>query len=387
MALLCLICAASPAYRCQRCQCSAYCSTPCQETDYPTHKLLCKTFARFAPDTRPSVNHRRAIYAPVNERQPRLIWVQITPDAPGWDGHDEPHLDQLLKLAPGETGYIGRHPTYIRGNKLRGRPENDHTLELWQRDDDSRPLPPANQSLNVVDGHAWSTWRGPLVTMSKAGTDFDPALYVDVTLNDFRDMIDYIYYFRETSGSATDGLASESHWGKLILSHDGGKTRVVRVACRGDQVARGLPAFSIVEIPKLHPAFRSADDPPSIAEVLGISVSVYKEKAAAAWRDGKTVTDAYSNPAIASLYCYVGYQWSTSKTTMLGGVPDRWSEGTGTALVLNRNKSDLSVEWVRTLCELCESHVMPLAHTFRESGGDVDKLHDRIRREIKPQLP
>lgn len=164
MALLCLICAASPAYRCQRCQCSAYCSTPCQETDFPAHKLLCKTFARFAPDTRPSVNHRRAIYAPVNERQPRLIWVQITPDAPGWDGHDEPHLDQLLKLAPGETGYIGRHPTYIRGNKLRGRPENDHTLELWQRDDDSRPLPPANQSLNVVDGHAWSTWRGPLVT-------------------------------------------------------------------------------------------------------------------------------------------------------------------------------------------------------------------------------
>lgn len=223
--------------------------------------------------------------------------------------------------------------------------------------------------------------------MSKAGTDFDPALYVDVTLNDFRDMIDYIYYFRETSGSATDGLASESHWGKLILSHDGGKTRVVRVACRGDQVARGLPAFSIVEIPKLHPAFRSADDPPSIAEVLGISVSVYKEKAAVAWRDGKTVTDAYSNLAIASLYCYVGYQWSTSKTTMLGGVPDRWSEGTGTALVLNRNKSDLSVQWVRTLCELCESHVMPLAHTFRESGGDVDKLHDRIRREIKPLLP
>jgi hypothetical protein len=64
---------------------------PCQETDYPAHKLL---FTRFAPDTRPSVNHRRAIYAAVNE-----------PDAPGWDGHDEPHLDQLLKLAAGETGY------------------------------------------------------------------------------------------------------------------------------------------------------------------------------------------------------------------------------------------------------------------------------------------
>jgi hypothetical protein len=60
-------------------------------------------------------------------------------------------------------------------------------------------------------------------------------------------------------------------------------------------------------MPKFHPAFRSADDPPSIAEVVGILVLVYKKKAAAAWRDGKTMTDAYSNPAIASLYCYVGY--------------------------------------------------------------------------------
>jgi hypothetical protein len=48
---------------------------------------------------------------------------------------------------------------------------------------------------------------------------------IDVTLNDFRDMIDYIYYFCETSGSATDGLAGESHWGKQVLSHDGGKAR------------------------------------------------------------------------------------------------------------------------------------------------------------------
>lgn len=68
MALLCLICAQYPAYRCQRCQCSAYCSTPCQETNYPARKLLCKAFARFVPDTRPSINHRLAIYAAVNER-------------------------------------------------------------------------------------------------------------------------------------------------------------------------------------------------------------------------------------------------------------------------------------------------------------------------------
>jgi hypothetical protein len=165
------------------------------------------------------------------------------------------------------------------------------------------------------------------------------------------------------------------------------QSAVVRAACRGDQVARGLPAFSIVEAPKLHPAFRSADDPPSIVEVLGISVSVYKEKAAAAWRDGKAQTDAHCNPAIAGLYCYAGYPGSTSETTMLGRVPDRWSEGTGTVLASDRNKNDFSVDWVRTLCELCESYITPLAHTFGESGGDIDRLHDQTQREIKSRLP
>jgi hypothetical protein len=99
------------------------------------------------------------------------------------------------------------------------------------------------------------------------------------------------------------------------------------------------------------------------------------------------MTDAYSNPAIASLYYYVGYRWLTLETTMLSRIPDRWSEGTGTALVLDRNKNNLSVDWVRTSCELCKSHIMLLAHVFGESGGDVDRLHDRIQREIKPRLP
>jgi len=112
-----------------------------------------------------------------------LIWIEITPNAPGWDGHDEPHLDELLKLQPLEVGYIGRHPTYIRGNSLRGRRENDHVIELWQRDDETQP--PINQSLNAIQGHAWYSWRGPLIIMSKAGTAFDPAHCIDVTLNDF----------------------------------------------------------------------------------------------------------------------------------------------------------------------------------------------------------
>jgi len=153
---------------------------------------------------------------------------------------------------------------------------------------------------------------------------------------------------------------------------------VVRVACRG------IPEFSSVEIPKTHPAFRLADDPPSIEEVLSTSFSVFKEKPAAAWRDGGA--DAFDNPAIPSLYCHVRYSWSEENTT-LGRVPDRWSHKIGTVLVLRRDKRDISVDWVRALCELCQSQVTLQANAFREAGANIRELHDWIREEIEPLLP
>ena len=334
---------------------------------------------------RPSVNHRRAIYAPVSRKTPYLLWIEITPNAPGWDGHDEPRLDELLKLQPGESGYIGRHTTYIRGNVLRDRKENDHIIELCQRDDDRGPDPPINQSLNAVDGHAWSTWRGPVIIMAKAGTEFDPASYIDVSLNDFRDAADYIYYFREGIGSATDGIGSEAHWGKLISGQYGGKAQVVRVACRGEQSANGVPEFSSVEIPKTHPAFRLADDPPSISEVLSESVSVFKEKPPANMYGSEAVASALDNPSISDLYCNVGHTWS-AETARLGTVQDGWSQEVGTVLVLRRDKRAVTLDWIKALCELCRTKAIPWANACRDSEGTIDQLHSRIQKEIAPLL-
>lgn len=80
-------------------------------------------------------------------------------------------------------------------------------------------LLPANQSLNAVDGHPWSTWKGPLVTMSKAGTNFDPALYVDITLDGFRDMIDYIHYSARRMGVPRKDASVKAIGANRSLSH------------------------------------------------------------------------------------------------------------------------------------------------------------------------
>lgn len=92
------------------------------------------------------------------------------------------------------------------------------------------------------------------------------------------------------------------------------------------------------------------------------------------------------NPAISGLYCHVGYSVDPDFKE-LGTVEDRWSRKVGTVLVLRRDRDDIDVNRVRTLCELCRSKVVPLAKASRESQIDVDEVHDWIREEIAPLLP
>ena len=90
---------------------------------------------------------------------------------------------------------------------------------------------PSNEALNAVDGHTWTTWRGPLVVMSKfPEEELDSKNYIDVVLNSLHDFIDFVFYYREGWGSASDGLASESHHGDVHHPRDHGKIAVVRVA-------------------------------------------------------------------------------------------------------------------------------------------------------------
>lgn len=58
-------------------------------------------------------------------RSPRLVWVEGKEIPEGnW-----PVLDELLRI-PGNNGYIGRNLLRVRGNSLRGREQNQNTLDI-----------------------------------------------------------------------------------------------------------------------------------------------------------------------------------------------------------------------------------------------------------------
>lgn len=66
---------------CGRCGDISYCSTKCQKTDWPFHKLLCSKLSSY--QQRPEVDHVRAILFPAERtsatddmQRPRFVWVK-----------------------------------------------------------------------------------------------------------------------------------------------------------------------------------------------------------------------------------------------------------------------------------------------------------------------
>ena len=146
---------------------------------------LTRSCARLGPNflTLPAPHPITGIYAGVSQRQPNLVWIELDPK--GLSGkYGRPKIDHLL-MVPEETQKNGRTLRHIRGNSICGRNKNDHVIEMWMQDDFIVD-PPSNGALNAVDGHAWTSWCGPLIVMSKAPVEeSDPKTYIDVDLNDF----------------------------------------------------------------------------------------------------------------------------------------------------------------------------------------------------------
>ncbi|KAJ9638208.1 hypothetical protein H2199_006895 [Coniosporium tulheliwenetii] len=322
----CTIRSAKQARRCVRCKSTAYCSLECQQTDWPLHSHLCKPFTKHLVP--PSPNSRRAILFPTRPgSHPTLIWVEIKRNERGWEDHDRPLLDDMLKNSPNETGYIGRGVTMISGNTLRAGP-NDHAIELTYRDDviDESPF---NQSVT------------------------------NITLVDVRNVVDYLAWYREGIGSATDGTGSDTHFARnVVLPSQMGKVKGVRANARGDQVVRGLPLFQTVNVPRRHPLFYyEGDDPSSVTECLAPAVrSVCAKKYAPdpAWKAKDAMSDRFDNPVMDALYMDLN-----PNSPGWGLRMEEQKADVGSVLVVAWDRGDLSIEDVERIYRFSQDWIRP----------------------------
>jgi hypothetical protein len=99
-------------------------------------------------------------------------------------------------------------------------------------------------------------WTGTtVIVMRKDSTIMDPRPCKDITLEAYRDTIDYLGFYRDGHSSVIDGIGARAAFAKRVLESKGGKTVGIRVNCARDQVPQGGNDLAPVSVPKMHPLF------------------------------------------------------------------------------------------------------------------------------------
>ncbi|OJI95983.1 hypothetical protein ASPVEDRAFT_35294 [Aspergillus versicolor CBS 583.65] len=170
----CAVCNKYPARQCTQCRNCSYCSTECQSVDFASHKLLCKQLITLRPS--PTPEHKRAIFFPENEINPRIIWVKCTADS----------MDDVYYEWVDVSPYLG--------NQKPGKfyaPRNNYHVSLIARDNLLSDGSSNNKSIIATAGPSMAcplSFRGPMVAIREV--DYDT--YCDISLADFRCRSEYL---------------------------------------------------------------------------------------------------------------------------------------------------------------------------------------------------
>jgi hypothetical protein len=368
----CVMCNKLPAKACSRCRSSYYCSKPCQMSDWPLHKLLCKKFHQ--QPLRPSPAHRRAILFPVHEKEPKLVWVLCKQRRDEMGRFESAQVASLLgaENAPEATAYVQRNP---RRNRIIGaRGWNlGYGVAIKHRDtflfDGSRPnqsIASAAMTSGMALGH---TWMGPVVALRERT---DETAVADITLGDFRHAVDYFVDYNRAT------IPEPKEISPFTTANTAGYTlRGVVIHCVGSIKLHGKRLLSQVEVPATHPICHGEGDLSPISRVVGLPVRLWKLEDIGewlvnppGWEEGNA--DAASNQLAPFLMMRMdpgADDW--------GLAPPCWNTDLGNVLMVGDDGQDLAVEDSALLCYFCKRKLLPL---FEDSRGAGEVL--RTKEEV-----
>lgn len=346
----CIICERTPARRDIICRSCRYCSTQCQAADWPSHKLLCKKYAHHNQRERPAKECKRAIFFPQQKTKPSLVWVRCEYSSSSDDGPRETsHISHLL----GKDDPIADR-RLVKWNVLRGK-NLAHSVEVIFRDrflkDGSKP----NRSIAGAIGSAGPaphSWRGPAVVLRKHGLDTDPRFYGDISLADYRDVLDYFIKYADDSVEVRD-VESPSRGDNTILG--------VKVACYGQQKLHGAAEFMSVEVPTRR---FSGGETSAISILVGLPLKAARLGSNDDWAylpDWEYSMGPSSNRTACMLFLETNID-----SPRWGFAPLSWQLGIGDVLLVRADGKDLSVEQAELLCRFCRLKLQPL---FEDSLG------------------
>lgn len=345
---LCFACDKQGARRCAKCKSARYCSPSCQKEDWPTHKLVCASFATHAATDRPTEEHFRVLLFPVDGK-PEITWL-----ASKWhigdqeDGSDYNYQSFDTKSIPGLDALtmapIQRNPR-LKRNLL-------NTIYICHRDtfliDGSKPNRSVARVTSTQPGQ-YHDWRGPIFAHGMIGLGIDQERCRDLDMDDCRHVFDYFLSYNYIPETVTQTIKG------------------VRINCLGDQKMCNRPAFESVEVLCTDPIFNTHDTS-GIANRIGLPILTHRLPPNPIWADDHSSPFNNQDATFLHKCCDPNATLSSDFGTIgWGFAPMQWQNDVGSVLVVRQDMKPLHPLHVEALCRYCRYDIAPLfAHSIGE---------------------
>ena len=356
----CSNCSEAASQRCPVCKITYYCSRLCQSLEWKHfHKPLCQSYQDF--QQRPLQDHKRALFFPVDSRDPRWIWVLVVwrpaeDREPGWE---EAKLGDLL----GADEKFPEH-RYIQHNPKRQR-DLANTITVSCRGNFIHDDSPFNLSIaKTTNGSMGHRWKGPAVCLLKKGIDLIHAHYGDLGLSDMRDVVDYF---------------DEYHQDNIKLRPAKGADEIpgVHVSCEGDRKTFGYEQFTTVAVSL---RYYNPGEISGVSRRVGFPLLVGPLQPDILWQHNHET--AYVNKLASWLF--VNDDPASDNCMGWGWIPPKWADDLGSVLVTRLDRGLLTPLDVEVMCHFCRFHLQPL---FENSlgAGVRDMTKEEVLAEITPE--
>ncbi|KAJ6009386.1 hypothetical protein N7522_004402 [Penicillium canescens] len=339
----------------------------CEKSDFPSHNLLCEQFA-IQPD-RPSPEHKRAIFFPVEGDKPCLIWIPCRRQYDEADGIGWTQIDSYPYLG---TDDPFKGTMRIEHNPVRGRNlgsgfagfapyQEGFCVSLIHRDAYLKDGSAINRSI-LASVRASCTsiipheYRGPMVALREIRHE----AYADITLADFRHLMDYLISYRNTHvrESVPD-----------LLHRTPTTFRGVKICCHGEVKFHGSEPFVSVDVTRANRISLGSGSISPISVCLGMPIRFWKDtdtefRHNPPGREGDTTAD--SNPNVAFMMMVT----DPSKDEW-GWVPMYWNSNIGNVWAVCEDGRDLAVKDVAMMCHFARRKLQCMFEDLMESDSSL----------------
>lgn len=260
-------------------------------------------------------------------------------------GPDRPHVGTMrIEHNPIRNRNLGSGMVYWAPRK------DGYSVSLKFREAFLKDGSAANKSLLTCvgsSGIAPHRWCGPIVALRETPSEF----YEDITLADFRHIIDYVISYL-----TTEVRESASHLeGRLST-----RIRGVKICCYKEIKLHSSEPYVCVDVPRAHPTrlkYAKGTISP-ISKLLGMPLRLWKYPAMDASNDplgwGEDIAGENHQDA-----AFLMMETDPEKPDW-GWAPLYWNMDLGNVLAIRADDEDLAVDDVRMMCYFSRKKLQPM---------------------------